>query len=71
VDKGPYEFGAGDVNCDRSIDLIDFAQWFACVTGPGELLSETSCEGLDIDADLDIDLRDLAAFQREYLGPTK
>jgi hypothetical protein len=34
VDIGAYEFGIGDYDCDRTVDLTDFANWPSCMTGP-------------------------------------
>ena len=34
VDMGAYEFGIGDYDCDQTVDLIDFANWSACMTAP-------------------------------------
>jgi hypothetical protein len=34
VDLGAYEFGIGDYDCNRSVNLSDFAFLPACLTGP-------------------------------------
>jgi hypothetical protein len=62
VDMGAYEFGIGDVNCDRSVDLGDFAAWPPCSLGATPLPGE--CVPLDFDNDGDVDLSDFAALQR-------
>jgi len=67
VDMGAYEFGIGDYDCDRSVDLTDFANWSACMIGPST--AETAvphtpdCEAFDFDADGDVDLVDFDPFQ--------
>jgi hypothetical protein len=63
VDMGAYEFGAGDHNCDRAIDLDDFAAWTPCVTGPAGGPYNPGCEALDFDFDGDVDTADFAGFQ--------
>jgi predicted outer membrane repeat protein len=59
VDMGAYEF-AGDFDCDRFVDLLDFANWDTCMTGPDGGPYEIDCTPFDFDADLDIDMRDFA-----------
>ncbi len=34
VDIGAYEFGIGDFDCNRSVNLFDFASFPYCLTGP-------------------------------------
>jgi len=66
IDIGAYEFGLGDFNCDRYVNLLDVAAWPECLTGPLAGPSAPlplGCEALDSDADLDIDLLDAADFQ--------
>ena len=62
VDVGVYEFGAGDYNCDRDIDLTDFDAWQACMSGPDSFYYFPGCEAFDFEFDGDVDLADLAAF---------
>ena len=31
---GVYEFGIGDFGCGRIVELLDFAAWQNCMTGP-------------------------------------
>ncbi len=40
VDIGAYEFGIGDYDCDRVVDLEDFAWWDLCMSGPAGATSE-------------------------------
>ena len=61
VDMGVYEFW-GDFDCNQVVDLLDFANWDTCMTGPGGGPYESACAAFDFDGDLDIDIRDFAAF---------
>ncbi len=54
----PLDFG-----CDGDIDLTDYGQFFACVTGPGETTSG-ECVAADTDGDGDADLLDFATLMR-------
>ncbi|MBI4716749.1 MAG: right-handed parallel beta-helix repeat-containing protein [Planctomycetes bacterium] len=62
VDVGAFEFGIGDVNCDRLVDLDDFTGWGGCATGPGQSLALPECAPFDFNADSDRDLGDFAGF---------
>ncbi len=64
VDIGAYEFGIGDFNCDRQIDMSDFSVWPACMTNPRPSFIRPGCEAFDFNADSDVDLSDFAANQR-------
>jgi len=66
VDIGAYEFGIGDFNCDQTIDLPDFANWSACMTGPDSGPYSTGCEALDSNADGDVDLHDFYTLQSVF-----
>lgn len=70
VDMGAYEFGAGDFNCDRVIDLADFADWPACMTGPAGPAEPylQGCEAFDIRYNARVDLRDFAALTNVITG---
>ena len=68
ADMGAYEYGMGDTNCDRSVDLTDFAEWTPCLTGPGGGPIESSCTLFDFDNDNDVDLGDFAGFMEAYTG---
>ncbi len=69
VDIGAYEFGIGDYNCDRTVDLIDFAYWSECATGPHSGPYGPGCESFDFDADGAVDLLDFAALQVTWPPP--
>ena len=55
--------GPGDFDCDGDVDLVDFAAWPDCMTGPDAGPVPTGCEAVDFDMDDDVDLPDFAAFQ--------
>jgi hypothetical protein len=58
----------GDADCSGSVDLTDFGLLGDCLTGPDRRLN-LGCEALDRETDGDIDLRDVAAYQRNFDGP--
>jgi hypothetical protein len=62
IDMGAYEFGLGDFDCNRGVDLTDFARWPACLTGPGAGPYPAACLPFDGELDDDIDLADFAVF---------
>ncbi len=55
----------GDLNGDRSIDLADWAEFAACIAGPGVPI-EPPCDLADMDLDRDVDLSDAALFQSAF-----
>lgn len=73
VDMGAYEFGIGDYNCDRVVELTDFAQFPLCLTGPAPVAPyESACAAYDYVAEVieDVDLLDFAGLQRRgFDGP--
>ena len=60
--------GAGDYDTDSDVDLDDFADFPACLTGPGGGVLP-DCDTFDFDADSDVDLQDFAGFQDNFTGP--
>jgi len=66
----------GEADFDGDVDLIDYAQFAACLTGPewverthpGPQESLCDCRFLDIDHDGDVDLPDFALFQNAFTG---
>jgi hypothetical protein len=58
---------AGDADADGTLSLADFAALAACMSGP-EIERAPSCDILDFDRDRDVDLMDLAGFQRAFGG---
>lgn len=57
----------GDLDYDGDVDLDDFAQFGACMAGPGSGL-EAGCECFNFDRDADLDLTDFVGFQTAFLG---
>lgn len=66
VDIGAYEFGIGDVDCNQSVDLFDFADWPMCMTGPGDGACADGCEAFDFDSS--INLGDYSQFLSVFDG---
>jgi len=59
----------GDSDNDGDLDLVDWANFPACLTGPGGPMNGTACEVFDFaPADFGVDLGDFAAFQNGYTG---
>lgn len=65
---GAYEFGIGDYDCDQDVDLLDFADWVDCMTGPDSGPYLDGCEAFHFDCDADVDLTDFAGFQAVFAG---
>ncbi|MBN2447348.1 MAG: right-handed parallel beta-helix repeat-containing protein [Phycisphaerae bacterium] len=66
VDIGAHEFGIGDFDCDRVIDVDDFLHWGDCATGPSRGPADSGCEVFDYESDGDVDIEDFAAFQAQF-----
>lgn len=62
-DMGAYEFGIGDFDCNRFVELADFASWDDCMTGPNNGPYLSGCEAFDFEFDEDVDLTDFAGYQ--------
>jgi len=56
----------GDVNLDGSVDLTDWPQMVDCLSGPGIPVSGQPCRVCILDCDDDVDLLDVAVFQRAF-----
>lgn len=69
IDRGAYERGIGDIDCDHDIDATDFMDWSLCFTGPTGGPYPIGCEAFDFDFDGDVDLPDQAAFTNAFLAP--
>ncbi len=61
--------GAGDANCNGSVDLGDYATFQTCFTGADAGPPSAGCAMMRLDADADIDLDDLAQFTSLLDGP--
>jgi formylglycine-generating enzyme required for sulfatase activity len=57
----------GDVDGDGDVDVVDFAASRICLNGP-EVGYVPGCASLDLDDDVDVDLRDVGAFQLIFAG---
>ncbi len=68
VDMGAYESGAGDYDCDGHVDMSDFGEMVACVTGAGNDSFDPPCGAFDFDADDDVDFADFSGYQRRHAG---
>ena len=58
--------GIGDHNDDGTVDGDDFAEFPACMTGPGGGPVASGCAVFDFDDNSKIDLLDFAAFQQIF-----
>jgi len=58
----------GDADMDGDVDLIDFAMFPACMTGPDNGPVSIGCEVFDFNADDDVDHDDFAGFQLAFTG---
>jgi hypothetical protein len=66
---GGFWFGQmpGDCDYDGDVDLDDFADFEACLLGPGGGLGP-DCNCFDLDGSGDVDLGDFAVFQEAFTG---
>lgn len=56
----------GDFDGDGDVDLVDFASFQLCFTGPGGSVMPGPCERSDFDGDGDCDLTDFGQFQLTF-----
>jgi hypothetical protein len=61
TDRGAYEFGVGESNCDGVIAYSEIASFVECTGGPVGYLG--GCEPFDFDADGDVDLIDYGLLE--------
>lgn len=67
VDRGVYEHGIGDFDCNGVVELSDFGEWVGCVGGLNGDGYVEACRAFDFDADSDVDLTDYARFQNQLV----
>jgi hypothetical protein len=58
----------GDYNDDGLVNLLDYAAFSACLTGPGGDADGFDCAVFDVDRSGDVDLLDFAEIQRTFSG---
>lgn len=68
VDIGAAEFGIGDTDCDRDVDLVDFSIFQLCFTGAGGVAND-GCGSSDFDGDGDVDIDDYSGFGEVVTSP--
>lgn len=56
----------GDCGNDGIVDLVDYAEFSRCFTGPRSEKGLCTCRFLDMDHDDDVDLRDYSTFQTRF-----
>ncbi len=58
----------GDFDEDEDVDLLDFAEWIACMTSDGVIYKDDACAVFDVHRDGDVDLSDWGQFQSVFEG---
>jgi hypothetical protein len=58
----------GDGDGDGDVDLIDYAAYLDCETGPEISDVTIECQPFDFDGDNDVDLKDLGELQLSFTG---
>jgi hypothetical protein len=56
----------GDADVNGAVDLDDWDQVVGCLSGPSIPVSGQSCRVCILDCDDDVDLHDMAVFQRAF-----
>jgi hypothetical protein len=70
IDMGPYEFGMGDYDCDRDVDLEDVAAFQRCFASVVQTEGTSACGVFDFaPPDRDIDLDDYLALWSAWTDP--
>jgi hypothetical protein len=59
--------GDGDCDDDGDVDLLDFATFQICFSGP-DAMADPGCECSDFNGDGDVDLGDFGGFQLAFTG---
>ena len=57
----------GDFDCDCDVDLADYSELNACLTGPA-VSTPPACNRCDFDDDGNVDLGDFATFQAAFMN---
>ena len=61
-------FSPGDADADSDIDLLNYAAFGSCLSGPDAAEWSPDCCAFDFDRDGDVDLGDYAGFQHVFTG---
>ena len=61
-----FEEPPDDCNSDGWVDLVDYDDFEACLSGPGGALPQPECNCFDLDGDNDVDLSDVRDFQNAF-----
>jgi len=69
VDRGAFEMGMADPDCNQMVTLADYINAAACMTGPFDGPFDEGCESFDFDGDGGVDLLDAARFQNAFGQP--
>ena len=66
---GGFWFGLAPGDCDNTgcVDLLDYAEFESCLTGP-DVGTLAGCECFDVNRSDTVDLRDFAATQAAFTG---
>jgi len=62
-----FSLALGDCNSDGGVNLLDYSDWSACLSGPNGR-PPIGCACFDLDQDGDIDLSDAAELQISFAG---
>lgn len=63
-----FAIDEGDCNTDGSLNIFDFSEFAACVSGPGSPPADQECACADFDGDGDVDLTDFGLTQVNFQG---
>ena len=66
VPSAPGQCFHGDMDGSGTVDLLDYAFFEDCMTGPNGGPTAAGCGPVELDADGDIDLHDFGNFQRVF-----
>jgi len=61
-----FALSTDDCNSDGGVDLLDYADFESCMSGPGGGLPLPDCNCFDLDSDQDVDLSDVRRFQQVF-----